>query len=261
MEISEQQRKELEEKLKNMSPEEVAALQQKQCIFCQIITGAVPSKKVYEDDLCYVVLDINPAAKGHCLILPKRHYSIMPQVPDNELSHLFIVAKEISQILLKAMKVDGTTIFVANGLVAGQRANHFMIHIIPRKSSDSLFEVDTNVVDLKTREEILSKVKGYFNQLMGIKEEKQEKLVEKESQESDEYETGELEDADADQDNSQEESDQVPDEISQEDEDLKDGDEEEPEEDEDDVEDSKDESKKGDEKEDVSLDDIANLFK
>ncbi len=96
--LSEQQRKELEEKLKNMSPGELAELQKKQCIFCQILDGKIPSRSIYEDKLCKVVLDIHPAAKGHVLVIPKAHYAIMPQVPENELRHLFIVAKEFSKL-------------------------------------------------------------------------------------------------------------------------------------------------------------------
>ena len=69
--MSEEQRKELEEKIKNMSPEELREFQKQQCIFCQIIAGKVPAKKVYEDEHCVAVLDINPAAKGHLLLIPK----------------------------------------------------------------------------------------------------------------------------------------------------------------------------------------------
>ena len=80
-EPTEEQRKQWEEKIKNMSPEELQELQRQQCIFCQIISSKIPSKKIYEDSTCLAVLDINPAAKGHLLLLPKEHYAIMPQVP------------------------------------------------------------------------------------------------------------------------------------------------------------------------------------
>jgi histidine triad (HIT) family protein len=128
----------MEEKLSKMNPEQMKEYQKQNCIFCQIVLGKVKSKKVYEDEKCVAVLDINPATAGHVLLLPKEHYSIMPQMPENEIGHLFIVSKAISAAMLKGMKASGTNIFVANGAGAGQRAQHFMIHIIPRKENDGL---------------------------------------------------------------------------------------------------------------------------
>lgn len=169
--LTEEQRKELEEKLKNMSPEELKEFQKQQCIFCQIISGKVPSKKIYEDEGCIAVLDINPAAKGHLLLLPKEHYAIMPQVPEQEINHLFIVAKKLSQVLLRELKVSGTNVFIANGLAAGQRAQHFMIHVIPRKEGDGVLEIEEKLVDKEMGGKVKSLVETKFNEIMGIKKE------------------------------------------------------------------------------------------
>ena len=84
-ELSEEQRKALMEKLKNMSPEELKDFQKKQCIFCQIVGGKMEAKMVFEDDNVIAVLDINPANMGHILVMPKEHYAIMPQIPDDEM--------------------------------------------------------------------------------------------------------------------------------------------------------------------------------
>jgi len=136
--MTEEQAKALQEKLKNMSPEELKEFQKKQCIFCQIISGKVASRKIYEDDICVGVLDINPANPGHVLLMPKEHYQIMPMIPDEELAHLSMAAKALSHAMLKALKAQGTDIFIANGIAAGQRAQHFMMHVIPRKEGDNL---------------------------------------------------------------------------------------------------------------------------
>lgn len=169
--LTEEQRSELEEKLKKMPPEELKKLQEQQCIFCQIISGKVPSKKIYEDEFCLVILDINPAAKGHLLLLPKTHYAIMPQIPEKNIKHLFLVSKALSQVLLKSLNVDGTTIFAANGLAAGQRAQHFILHIIPRKSGDGVLDLPEKLLP----EEIIEKVKGAveskLDELLGLKKE------------------------------------------------------------------------------------------
>lgn len=84
------------------------------------------------------MLDINPANAGHVLLLPKEHYAVLPLVPDDILGHLGMVAKAISNVMLKALESKGTTIFVANGAAAGQKAQHVMLHIIPRDEKDGL---------------------------------------------------------------------------------------------------------------------------
>ena len=109
-----------------------------QCIFCQIADGKVAAKKIYEDDKVLAVLDINPANPGHILLLPKEHIAIMPQMDDDLTGYMGIIAKQLSQVLLRALQAQGTTIFVANGTAAGQRAPHFMIHIIPRMDDDKI---------------------------------------------------------------------------------------------------------------------------
>ena len=247
--MTEEQRKEMEEKLKNMSPEELKEFQKQQCIFCQIISGKIPSKKIYEDDRCLAILDINPATKGHVLLLPKEHYAIMPQMPDKELGHMYVIAKKLSQALLKGLKVSGTNLFVANGLPAGQRAQHFILHIIPRKEGDGLLETKEKLVDKEMRIKVHELITTQFNKIMGIKKksvsvkkslpeeevEEKEKPAETKKEEVPEQET-EVDDAE-DQDNEQEED--KTEEITE-------------------KEDNDDESK-----DDVnaSLDDIANLFK
>ena len=122
----------------NMSQSELEDLQRKNCVFCHIASGKVPAKKVYEDSECVAVFDINPANQGHMLLMPKEHYTVMFQLPELLLDHIFLIAKGLSQAGLKAFQSRGTTIFAANGVAAGQRAPHFMLHIIPRTSGDSV---------------------------------------------------------------------------------------------------------------------------
>lgn len=157
--LDEEQLKTLQEKIKHMSPEELKEFQKKQCIFCQIVSGKVQSKKIFEDESTIGILDINPANPGHVLLLPKEHYSIMPQIPEDEIGHLFMTAKALSNAMLKALEVQGTNIIAANGVVAGQRAQHFMIHIIPRKENDGLkFEIPQKTNKLEDLEEIRKKL-------------------------------------------------------------------------------------------------------
>lgn len=136
--LSPEQTKQLQERLKNMSPEQIQELQKQQSIFRQIVAGKVQARRVYEDDKVIGILDINPGNPGHTLLITREYYSIMPQIPPDLLGHIFRVAKKISQALLRATGAQGTNIVVANGIAAGQKAQDFIVHIIPRKENDGI---------------------------------------------------------------------------------------------------------------------------
>jgi len=198
---NEEQLKELQEKLEKMSPEERQTFMREQCVFCQIIDGKVPGKKVYEDDLCIALLDINPATKGHILLLPKEHVSIAPQVPQDIMLHLGKMAKKLSHACLRGLQAKGTNLFMANGPAAGQVANHFIIHIIPRYEDDgidtlSLPETD---VDEKELENLSTQMREFIEKLkaqaQAPKEEKKEPQKEEKKEEAKPKESEEKEEA------------------------------------------------------------------
>ena|SRR3989344_5189041 len=162
---------ELKEKIKKMSPEELKEFQKKQCIFCQIKEGKVSARSVYEDELSLAILDINPANPGHILLIPKEHYTILPQVPLNEIHHLAMVAKKLSNAALRALDARGTNILIANGVAAGQKAQHLMVHIIPRKEKDSI------AFDIPQKEHSMEELEGIRLKLeskLGIPEAKRD---------------------------------------------------------------------------------------
>ena len=139
------------------------------CIVCQIISGNVPSKKVFEDDMVMAVLDVNGANPGHCFVMPKNHYPIIEQVPDMEIGRLFQVSNRISGAIFESLGAQGTNIFVANGIPAGQTVAHFTINVIPRKDNDGvnlqwqpkqLSEEEMSTVELKLKEQ--TKNIGHF---------------------------------------------------------------------------------------------------
>ncbi len=132
---------------------------EQQCVFCHIASGKIPAKKVYEDDKVTAVLDINPGTSGHVLVIPKQHAAIMPQMSDDLIAHLGMVSKQLSQAVIRALKVEGTSIFVANGVAAGQRAPHFLLHVIPRKVDDEVaLQPGIVKVDQKTAEAVFEKL-------------------------------------------------------------------------------------------------------
>lgn len=154
--------------LANMSPEELLEMQKKNCIFCKIISHEIPSNEVYSDDKISVILDINPANEGHLLILPKIHYQILPQIPEDMIVYLSIMAKRASRVLLKAFGAKGTTVFIANGAMAGQKAPHFMMHVIPRKKNDMLFQLPKKSLDEKLLESARIGLSKKIASLMGM---------------------------------------------------------------------------------------------
>lgn len=150
MELTPEQKKMLEE-------------QKKQCPFCQIIAGKIPSQKVYEDDLLFSVTDINPAAKGHILLFPKEHYPILPLIPPETFKAMFQKAKELSNSVEKGALATGSMIVVANGRAAGQQSAHFMLHIIPREKGDKL-----DVLNIPEKDVDNSEIIGPLQNNLGI---------------------------------------------------------------------------------------------
>ena len=108
------------------------------CIFCKIINGEIPCSKVYENEKILAFLDIAPVNKGHTLVIPKKHYETLLDMPDNLLADLMKAAKKIAKAVIKAARTDGFNIMQSNKQTAGQAVPHFHLHIIPRQKDDGL---------------------------------------------------------------------------------------------------------------------------
>lgn len=99
------------------------------CIFCQIISGKIPSYQIYQDDLFVAFLDINPLAPGHTLLVPKKHYRWVYNVPQFGL--YWQIARRLALAAQKASQAD----FISF-LTLGAEVPHAHIHIIPRFIND-----------------------------------------------------------------------------------------------------------------------------
>ena len=106
------------------------------CIFCKILKGEIPFNKIYEDKDIFAFLDVNPVNKGHTLLIPKKHFENIYVTPDKTISKMILGAKKLSIIIKKAMKSDGTNVYMNNEKAAGQQVAHAHIHIIPRLTKD-----------------------------------------------------------------------------------------------------------------------------
>jgi len=105
-------------------------------IFTKIDKGEIPSTKVYEDDICFVILDINPVKKGHCLVISKQPHPNMASCPDDVLNHLILVAKKIEKKQREALGNQGSNIIINNDPASGQEVPHIHVHVIPRFEGD-----------------------------------------------------------------------------------------------------------------------------
>lgn len=108
------------------------------CIFCKIAKGDIPCAKLYEDKDVIAFLDIAPAVKkgGHTLIIPKKHYEFITEMPDELIAKAMSAAKRISCAIMK--EADGVNILLNNGRAAGQYVNHVHFHIVPRYKDDKI---------------------------------------------------------------------------------------------------------------------------
>ena len=108
------------------------------CVFCKIINGDIPSKKLYEDDNVLAILDISQATKGHTLVLPKKHYDNLLQIEDKDYQHVMLVAKKLAKKINDTYHPQGINLLNNCGEVAGQSVMHFHVHILPRYNKEDI---------------------------------------------------------------------------------------------------------------------------
>lgn len=108
------------------------------CLFCNIVTGKIPSIKVYEDHDVLAFMDIKPVTQGHCLVIPKKHSENIFDIPDTDLHNVVSVTKKICQKVKDNLKADAIRLSQSNGRYAGQAIFHFHLHIIPRYKDDGV---------------------------------------------------------------------------------------------------------------------------
>jgi len=109
----------------------------KNCIFCKIVMGTIPSEKIYEDKVVLAFLDIEPVNIGHTLIIPKEHFENLYDLPEEMAGYIIKIAKKISAAIRKT-GAEGTVVSMNNGEHAGQTVFHSHTHIIPRFKTDKL---------------------------------------------------------------------------------------------------------------------------
>lgn len=108
------------------------------CVFCKFVKKKKPCEVIYENDHLFVFLDNFPVHKGHTLVIPKKHYKDLFEMPSAVLADLLVETKKIAKAVVKATKANGINLAMNVKKAAGQAVFHAHLHIIPRYYGDGL---------------------------------------------------------------------------------------------------------------------------
>ena len=111
------------------------------CIFCKIVAGEIPAHNVYEDDATLAFLDINPASRGHTLVISKEHAPDLLTLSADSARAAITTTQVVARILHKVLQPDGFNIVQNNGPASGQVVMHYHVHIIPRWNGDQVLRM------------------------------------------------------------------------------------------------------------------------
>ena len=103
------------------------------CVFCDIVAGTAHAYRIHEDELSLAILDINPFAQGHCLVIPKRHVPWWHELSEDETASLFKVSRNVADKMMKAFSPDFVLLYAR-----GRRIPHTHIFLVPTYGGDML---------------------------------------------------------------------------------------------------------------------------
>ncbi len=108
------------------------------CIFCKIVAGELPGTIVDEDERTIAFMDINPATRGHALVIPRKHARDLLEIEPDELAAVAVAAQRLAARVSERLGADGVNLINSCGSAAWQTVFHFHIHVIPRYEGDPL---------------------------------------------------------------------------------------------------------------------------
>jgi len=147
-----------------------------ECDYCELMKK--PENKVFEDNDTVVAMASNPAAKGHLIVMPKKHTPILEQAEKGMTGKLFVIANKMSALAFEVFQAQGTNIIVQNGVPAGQTTPHLGVHVLPRSKDDGL-KLDWK--PNQASDEELDNAERQLKEKVGVDEEPEEKKPEKEA--------------------------------------------------------------------------------
>ena len=108
------------------------------CIFCKIVAGELPGQIVEEDERTIAFMDINPATRGHLLVIPRAHSRNLLEISPEDLGATMAAAQRMAQRVNERLAPAGINLINACGSAAWQTVFHFHLHLIPRYEGDPL---------------------------------------------------------------------------------------------------------------------------
>ncbi len=108
------------------------------CIFCRIVSGDIPGTIVDQDERTVAFMDINPATRGHVLVVPRRHWRDLLEIGLEDLEATIVTAQRLARKMPDRLGADGVNLLNSCGRAAWQTVFHFHIHVIPRYEGDPL---------------------------------------------------------------------------------------------------------------------------
>ncbi|HEY5189948.1 MAG TPA: HIT family protein [Solirubrobacteraceae bacterium] len=108
------------------------------CLFCKIIAGEIPGQIIAEDEHTVAFMDINPATRGHALVVPRRHAANVLEIEPDDLAATMIAAQRLAKRVTERLGAAGVNLINSCGAVAWQTVFHLHVHVIPRYEGDPL---------------------------------------------------------------------------------------------------------------------------
>jgi histidine triad (HIT) family protein len=116
----------------------LAPMSDPDCLFCKIIAGEIPGQIVAEDERTVAFMDINPATRGHALVVPRRHAVNVLEIEADDLTATILAAQRLARRVTERLGADGVNLINSCGSAAWQTVFHLHIHVIPRYEGDPL---------------------------------------------------------------------------------------------------------------------------
>ena len=129
------------------------------CLFCQIVAGEIPARRVYEDEKTLAFLDIQPVHFGHMLVVPKNHFANLEEVEADDLKAVILTVKKMGRLLKEKLGYEGYNVAVNNDPVANQQIPHLHFHLIRRVKDDGLNVWTHELYGEGEAEDVLNKLK------------------------------------------------------------------------------------------------------
>lgn len=108
------------------------------CLFCGIVEGSIPSETIDSDERTVAFMDINPATRGHALVVPRAHSVDLLEVSDEDLTATMLAARRLARRMKEVLDADGINLVNACGAAASQTVFHFHVHVVPRYEDDPI---------------------------------------------------------------------------------------------------------------------------